>query len=250
MKRELDSAMKSFSDASSSACPTQASSGLVQIDDGISCKRVKVTQVNGYIVYTRVKKREINVCNGLLGALQKKRFNELEDGFIVDTVVEESSTVDETDIVGRLFVESISMVDGQVDECDFEKSQSGERRGSETLISSGLASQPGSPLAEEGDNIPVKASSRFRRLSLRTIVEPEESFSYELQTVESGSNLNFGMGADVDGESMVPRKNLELKMSKKIAINKCPMTVKELFDTGLLDGVTVVYMGTINSKVD
>ncbi|KAL1187239.1 hypothetical protein V6Z11_A01G236200 [Gossypium hirsutum] len=37
-------------------------------------------------------------------------------------------------------------------------------------------------------------------------------------------------------------------MSKKISLNKCPMTVKELFDTGLLDGVPVVYMGTISSK--
>ncbi|KAI9107238.1 hypothetical protein K1719_021847 [Acacia pycnantha] len=32
-------------------------------------------------------------------------------------------------------------------------------------------------------------------------------------------------------------------MSKKIVLSKKPMTVKELFDTGLLDGVSVVYMG-------
>jgi hypothetical protein len=40
-----------------------------------------------------------------------------------------------------------------------------------------------------------------------------------------------------------PKKNLELKMSKKIALENVPMTVKELFETGLLEGVPVVYMG-------
>jgi hypothetical protein len=44
--------------------------------------------------------------------------------------------------------------------------------------------------------------------------------------------------------SKTPKNKLELKMSKKIALNKKPMTVKELFETGFLDGVTVVYMGT------
>ncbi|KAK8593357.1 hypothetical protein V6N12_045439 [Hibiscus sabdariffa] len=37
-------------------------------------------------------------------------------------------------------------------------------------------------------------------------------------------------------------------MSKKVALTKYPMTVKELFDIGLPDGVPVVYMGTISSK--
>ena len=61
---------------------------------------------------------------------------------------------------------------------------------------------------------------------------------------------NFGGEEAAEGSGlMTPRKNLELKMSKKIALNRCPMTVKELFDTGLLDGVPVVYMGTISSKV-
>ncbi|CAN1307965.1 Increased DNA methylation 1 [Linum perenne] len=39
------------------------------------------------------------------------------------------------------------------------------------------------------------------------------------------------------------KKNLEMKMSKKIAFRNVPMTVKELFETGLLEGVPVVYMG-------
>ncbi|XP_061337691.1 uncharacterized protein LOC133284642 [Gastrolobium bilobum] len=40
------------------------------------------------------------------------------------------------------------------------------------------------------------------------------------------------------------KSKLELKMSKKvIVVNKKPVTVKELFETGLLDGVPVVYVG-------
>ncbi|KAL2345140.1 hypothetical protein Fmac_006425 [Flemingia macrophylla] len=38
---------------------------------------------------------------------------------------------------------------------------------------------------------------------------------------------------------------MELKVLKKILVNRKPMTVKELFDTGFLDGVSVVYMGGI-----
>ncbi|KAK7345466.1 hypothetical protein VNO77_16070 [Canavalia gladiata] len=47
----------------------------------------------------------------------------------------------------------------------------------------------------------------------------------------------------VDGVANAKSK-FELKTSKKIiVVNKKPMTVKELFDTGLLDGVPVVYVG-------
>ena len=53
-------------------------------------------------------------------------------------------------------------------------------------------------------------------------------------------------GGGVNGSgSGITRNKLELKMSKKIVVNKRPMTVTELFHTGLLDGVSVVYMGGI-----
>lgn len=53
----------------------------------------------------------------------------------------------------------------------------------------------------------------------------------------------------VDGEIkdalVAPGNKLELKMSKKIVVNRKPMNMKELLHTGLLDGVSVVYTGII-----
>ena len=47
-----------------------------------------------------------------------------------------------------------------------------------------------------------------------------------------------------EGSVLTPSKrNLELKMSKKIALDNVPMIVKELFETGLLEGVPIVYVG-------
>ncbi|XP_059646794.1 uncharacterized protein LOC132293362 isoform X2 [Cornus florida] len=40
-----------------------------------------------------------------------------------------------------------------------------------------------------------------------------------------------------------PTKKLELKMSKKITLTKQPTTVRELFETGLLEGYSVYYNG-------
>lgn len=55
--------------------------------------------------------------------------------------------------------------------------------------------------------------------------------------VNGGGGINSALGT--------PRNKLELKMSKKIVVDKKSMTVKELFDTGLIDGVSVVYMCSI-----
>ncbi|KAJ1418903.1 Zinc finger, PHD-type [Sesbania bispinosa] len=62
-----------------------------------------------------------------------------------------------------------------------------------------------------------------------------------------GSELEQGGAPVANGKTDggTRRSKLELKMSKKIVVNRKPMTVKELFDTGLLDGVSVVYMGGI-----
>ncbi|KAJ1419462.1 Zinc finger, PHD-type [Sesbania bispinosa] len=45
-------------------------------------------------------------------------------------------------------------------------------------------------------------------------------------------------------DAAADKSDLELKIPNKIImVNKKPMTVKELFDTGLLDGIPVVYVG-------
>ncbi|KAB2098225.1 hypothetical protein ES319_A01G224700v1 [Gossypium barbadense] len=101
----------------------------------------------------------------------------------------------------------------------------------------------------DDDDLLLKTLRRPKKSFLRPKVETEESLVCEEQNVENVLVSTFG-GEEAAEESglTTPRKNLELKMSKKISLNKCPMTVKELFDTGLLDGVPVVYMGTISSK--
>ncbi|XP_004306175.1 PREDICTED: uncharacterized protein LOC101309477 [Fragaria vesca subsp. vesca] len=44
--------------------------------------------------------------------------------------------------------------------------------------------------------------------------------------------------------TLLSNSKLELKMSKKVVLDRKPTTVKELFDTGLVDGITVIYMGS------
>lgn len=52
--------------------------------------------------------------------------------------------------------------------------------------------------------------------------------------------------SEIDGALAVRRNKMELKMSKKIAVDKKrPTTMKELFRTGLLDSVSVVYVSGI-----
>ncbi|KAK6927764.1 Tify domain binding domain [Dillenia turbinata] len=43
--------------------------------------------------------------------------------------------------------------------------------------------------------------------------------------------------------SRSPKSKMELKMSKKIALKSIPVTVRELIDTGMLEGLRVTYIG-------
>lgn len=87
-------------------------------------------------------------------------------------------------------------------------------------------------LKNELSEVVVRTFKRFTRSALKANV------------VENGDDKAHGGMND----SVSHRNKLELKMSKKIVVNRKPMTVKELFDTGLLDGVSVVYNGGIKNK--
>ncbi|GLT25765.1 hypothetical protein SLA2020_008740 [Shorea laevis] len=262
-------------------------STLQRVDAGAICKRAKVTRVNGYIVYTRTRKSRISSCDGFLDNLERlKSLNErkndaldtvieetpvvetvigvggnvIEDSLavgnrirarphtgnlidelsLVEVVIEESRDFDENTIEGSLVVETIE--DGSIFETMF-KDRVIENAGE---IVSGYDSKM-APFKGK-NNLPVKHLRRFTQL-VKPEARPEESVAGEPQVVENKvvPNLDGEAAAEVSGLGTL-RKNLELKMSKKIALNKCPMTVKELFETGILDGVSVVYMGTISSK--
>ncbi|MBA0760609.1 hypothetical protein Gotri_023340, partial [Gossypium trilobum] len=297
MKRELDYGVDGSLGQTREAViqsQTQASSS------SSCCKRVNSTQVNGYIVYTRVKKSRIDCrVSENLDNQKLKDFNEPINGFkvslidedqenriladangvnnnliesrsgngnlagdkvvienvvdeslvvrdivkggpFIEALIEESHTIGENAIVGNLVVEAIG-IDGKpvVQSC-----QSMDELETRPVEKGGFDSSDGND-----DDLLLKTLRRPKKSLWRPKVEAEESLGCEQQNVENVLVSNFG-GEEAAEESglTTPRKNLELKMSKKISLNKCPMTVKELFDTGLLDGVPVVYMGTISSK--
>jgi hypothetical protein len=79
----------------------------------------------------------------------------------------------------------------------------------------------------------------FKRVTRSAAMKAGEEMVTELK--QDGSVV----ASEIDGTFPASRNKLELKMSKKIVVNKKPTTVKELFLTGLLDGVSVVYIGGI-----
>ncbi|XVF76337.1 hypothetical protein PTKIN_Ptkin13bG0258300 [Pterospermum kingtungense] len=320
MKRELDFGLEG------SLGPTRESVAHSQThaSSSTSCERVKGTQVNGYIVYTRVRKSRINCLdefwenlgNNKLNSINKpinsvkeslidedpknktlieasdvkntviegRSVNEnivadnvvvenlvddslvvrniVEGGPLVEASIEESRVIGENAIVGNLVVEEIGIDDTPVVQSRFRKVSSFNL---EPVISKeepmtekemclvekgdfeGSSMQIVDSIDGDNDNLRLKALRLSKQSLLRPKVEAVDSC--EKQTVENVLASNFVGEEGAEGSGLTtPWKNLELKMSKKIAINKCPVTVKELFDTGLLDGVPVVYMGTISSK--
>ncbi|XWS59590.1 hypothetical protein CRYUN_Cryun08bG0135100 [Craigia yunnanensis] len=323
MKREFDFGLKG------SLGPTRetVTQSQTQASFSTSCKRVKGTQVNGYIVYTRVKKSRINCRDEFLENLENKKIedsnkliNGVKDSLIdedqrnktlieasdvnniviegviggrlgnenvagdnvvvenvidenlvvrdigewgplVEASIQESHIIGENAIVGNLVVEEIGIDGtpvvqarvGQVSSYNLAMVLSKEESmyDLETCLveKGGFEGSSMHTVDSSDDDLLLKALRRCKRSLLRPKIEAVDSLECEQQTVENVLVSNFGGEEAAEGSELTtPRKNLELKMSKKIALNKCPMTVKELFDTGLLDGVPVVYMGTISSK--
>ncbi|XP_020211987.1 increased DNA methylation 1 isoform X2 [Cajanus cajan] len=102
-----------------------------------------------------------------------------------------------------------------------------------------LAVEPGNgecnEMKNESPDVAGRTPKRCRRSSSKAMVECSD------QAVVTESEQVGNCESGING----PKSKMELKMSKKIVVNRKPMTVKELFDTGLLDGVSVVYMGGI-----
>ncbi|GAU45142.1 hypothetical protein TSUD_338460 [Trifolium subterraneum] len=82
----------------------------------------------------------------------------------------------------------------------------------------------------------------FKRVTRSAALKADEEIVTELEQDTSV------VASEVDGALPALRNKMELKMSKKIVVNKKPKTVKELFRTGLLDGISVVYIRGITKK--
>ncbi|KAK8542087.1 hypothetical protein V6N13_137348 [Hibiscus sabdariffa] len=319
MKRELDYGLQV------SLLPTRDSVIQTQIQDGsaTSCKRVKGTQVNGYIVYTRVKKSRINCRDEFsenLGNIKLNDFNKpikgvreclidedqknkalnvaigvknnviegvigvrpgkenvvgdnvvdkslvdrdvVEGSSLVEALIEESRIVGENAIVGNLVVQKIGSNGRPVVQsrlCNVSGKNLGMVMSKEESmhglekcrIETGGFEGSSMQIVDNSDNddLLLKTLKRPKQSLLKPKIEAIDSLQCQQQTVETVLVSNFGGDeATEDSGLTTSRNDLEFKLSKKIALNRCPMTVKELFDTGLLDGVPVVYMGTISSK--
>lgn len=239
MKRELayvlEEAKSQLGESSSSTSSSLGRTRATQTQtsfcpDGsedFSCKRFKGSIVNGVIVYTRARKLRNNNAREDDNVERVKlapctTADEAVEGELVEVVVEEASN-------GNFGIFKVQ-----------DELQSEVQPSPATAVVDGGTVEVPVFVAEK--HLPQEALRRFTRSAVRVKVETVVSSADGVKN-ELVSNLD-GEESTVGVSGSAGKKNkLELKMSKKIALNKKPTTVKELFDTGLVDGVPVVYMG-------
>ncbi|XP_065855384.1 uncharacterized protein [Euphorbia lathyris] len=244
--------------------PAQSQNQLrscAEVSEDSNCKRFKFTKVNGFIVYSRVRKSRGSECdrkskrdkclelshldlaNGIGNSFHDDRKSR-----VVETVVKDSLAVAEIVSEGNQATESVKKpklakdATREVSICNAEL----------PFCKRELMSEPKQIPAEEGaKNLIAELTdvkiSKLRRLTKSNLKPKSVTVEVKVNGLES---IDTEMVSKVDvemiaeGSALTPTtKNLELKMSKKIGVDNIPMTVKELFETGLLEGVPVVYMG-------
>lgn len=212
---------------------TQSTSSPIEVYDTVNnnCKRFKGSLVNGLIVYTRERKSRFNWSSGLSENGHHEQLRSSDE-----PEINVSASVEE-----RRDGKEVQIVDGDHPVCkDKELVRSPAKEGGPAGNIVVIAAQS----CEGKNDFPEKEVRSFKPSAIRPKVKPEptESLVNASEAAQNEANLYLD-GEATGGVHLTPKNKLELKMSKKIALNKKPMTVRELFDTGLLDGVTVVYMG-------
>ncbi|KAJ9184379.1 hypothetical protein P3X46_004110 [Hevea brasiliensis] len=219
-------------------------------EDG-DCKRLKVAKINGFIVYSRVKKSRASECDKISEDVLNKRINTHEEPqFDVTNRINTSLDEDWKCPVVETVIEENQAVVGTVcrDQsiCNVELPVCEDETVSEPwpiLVKEG-GTKGAQKLVAEGNEVKSNKLRRLTRSTLKFKVEPVEVKVNGLEDIDSKMISKVDVEIVADGSALTPpKKNLELKMSKKIALDNVPMTVKELFETGLLEGVPVVYMG-------
>lgn len=234
VKSQLDDSLRRTR-ASETRAEESLTTSCAETAEDFSCKRFKGTVVNGWIVYTRTRKPRINVRNQSSESENAERPRRSEEpkadgakgvllGELVEVLVEDDSNYDaEMPPVKE-------EADGNLRPPCAEESGAVEVP---VLMANGI---------HKVEELSEMAYRHFTRLALKPKVE-----SVDVESLASPSELTLMPNSDEDTTVAVsastPKNKLELKMSKKIALNKKPTTVKELFDTGLVDGVPVIYMG-------
>ncbi|XP_028777155.1 uncharacterized protein LOC114733823 isoform X2 [Neltuma alba] len=200
---------------------------------------VKSSVANGYIVYTRMKKSR-HLCNGSSenGSLKRLKTSEDRDsnadlpavGGGDDVGVNNVEKNFESEVVCHL-EKGIRCTEWKNEPAQFLAGEGGSNKAPAELFNNSEV--------QKNVNITVK---RFTRSALKPKVECSDETATAPEAAQTANNRPDEKETAALSAS-TPRSKLELKMSKKIVLSKKPMTVKELFDTGLLDGVSVVYMG-------
>ncbi|RVW47942.1 Increased DNA methylation 1 [Vitis vinifera] len=87
-----------------------------------------------------------------------------------------------------------------------------------------------------------KLPKRFTRSALKSKEDTVESLESDYNFCNS---VAIGVDEKTNGavRSLTSPKKLGLKMSKKIALNKVPLTIRDLLETGMLEGYPVTYDG-------
>ncbi|KAA8516611.1 hypothetical protein F0562_016883 [Nyssa sinensis] len=254
MKRELAFALEAQSQLSGSLGRTRASKVQNSESNGVSerrsSKRLKGFAADESVsidrsqekLKTPEKKVRVSQCNGIAVYAINKRFKSANSevvpkGSVVETVIEVESNCNLAASVGE-------------DESKCELQEASVKEELNDGIEKPRVDEGGSVpiLVDESNevknNVPVQAPRRFTRSALKPKVEGLVSVTDFLEAGENQEVLKVE-GNETGAVSTLgtPAKKLELKMSKKIALMKQPTTVKELFETGLLEGYSVIYNG-------
>ena len=251
MKRELEEEVKSELGNSSSlgngtwiGTETQASSSSIEVSENNFNRRLlfKGSVVNGYIVYTRVRKSRFNFPYESYEISDNDRNKRLKGSDELENNVIASVYSRRKDKEVQIVAENGSNCNLGINICkDVQESEL------EQFPAKGRGGEGGIFMVAESSegksDLPKKEIRRYSRYSVRPKVEPPlESVVKSPEAAQNGINLDGEATGGLSG-SKKQKNKLVLKMSKKIAMNKKLMTVTELFETGFLDGVTVVYMG-------
>nr|VDD15198.1 unnamed protein product [Brassica oleracea] len=269
---------------------------------GISCKRIKTTLVNGFIVYTRTRRTKLNKVNE---EDESKPTDEVaindpiaESSCFNNTVVEssiEKTAVEERLVTGSLAETNIaesSCVKNAVVESFVERTAAEER-----VVTGSLAEIMAAEKFKEVNTESAIGCSlvdvviddiQFEELLHEAIpveILPEGSLGFEVakhrtmgkRYLASKANRHGSLkrtkqmyksllrlkkvnnvvskdaevlaGSELDGEGLDEQnRSMSLAGISNVVVRKRPDTVRELFETGILDGVSVVYTGTAQSQ--
>ncbi|KAL1190730.1 Increased DNA methylation 1 [Cardamine amara subsp. amara] len=257
-----------------------------------SCKRIKTTQVNGFIVYTRTRRTKFTKLHeedgnaGMLNHLQESKPTIGVRNSSGD--IYHSNSIAETNISGSSCIKNTLV-----------KSSAGKIAMEERLVTGSLAERPA---VEKFKEVGIKTDSsslvdvviddiNFVELSHEEIpveILSEGSLDFEVKRlgtkdrtmgksycasvekrkkslkrttqiyksvlrVKKVNNLvpedvEVLAEPDFDCEGLDKQTHSISLADKSNLIHKRPETVRELFETGILDGVSVVYMGTVKSQ--